>query len=211
LALGLAALRIRRVLLDLCRHYFGPHGVAANHESARIDGKMGEDGCLEACRVITSATFGLGSFQVRERGCPGRLLRPTSLWVSEFLFADVTVREEGASSRGGRGWFAVRRERLAEGRVIGGRRDIRAGLRLADRANLAVFCWTQECGWCPMLVQGSRTRSGSTRSTLIWEIRAEGYLRCCAPTGYSRSSITCSSAAMPVRVAAGAGLGLHPG
>jgi hypothetical protein len=55
LALCLAALRIRRELLDLCRHYFGPHGVAANHESARIDGKMDvwkpgsrEDGCLEA-------------------------------------------------------------------------------------------------------------------------------------------------------------------
>jgi hypothetical protein len=32
---------MRRELLDLCRHYFGPHGVAANHESARIDGKMG--------------------------------------------------------------------------------------------------------------------------------------------------------------------------
>ena len=30
-----------------------------------------------------------------------------------------------------------------------------------------------------MHVQESRTRSGSTRSTLIWEIRAEGYLRCC--------------------------------
>jgi hypothetical protein len=41
LALCLAALRIRRELLDLCRHDFGPHGVAANHESARIDGKMG--------------------------------------------------------------------------------------------------------------------------------------------------------------------------
>jgi hypothetical protein len=41
LALCLAALRIGRELLDLCRHYFGPHGVAANHESARIDGKMG--------------------------------------------------------------------------------------------------------------------------------------------------------------------------
>jgi hypothetical protein len=34
----LAAPRIRRELLDLCQHYFGPHGVAANHESARIDG-----------------------------------------------------------------------------------------------------------------------------------------------------------------------------
>jgi hypothetical protein len=36
------------------------------------------------CPVITRATLGLGSFHVRERGCPGRLLRPTSLWVSEF-------------------------------------------------------------------------------------------------------------------------------
>ena len=36
------------------------------------------------CPVITRATLGLGSFQVRERGCPGRLLRPTSLWASEF-------------------------------------------------------------------------------------------------------------------------------
>jgi hypothetical protein len=41
LALCLAALRIRRELLDLYRHYFGPHGVAATHESARIDGQMG--------------------------------------------------------------------------------------------------------------------------------------------------------------------------
>jgi hypothetical protein len=31
------------------------------------------------CSVITRATLGLGSFQVRERGGPGRLLRPTSL------------------------------------------------------------------------------------------------------------------------------------
>jgi hypothetical protein len=35
LALCLVALRIRRELLDLCLHYFGPHGVAANHDSAR--------------------------------------------------------------------------------------------------------------------------------------------------------------------------------
>jgi RNA polymerase sigma factor (sigma-70 family) len=35
---SLAALQIRRELIDLCRHYFGPHGVGANHESARVDG-----------------------------------------------------------------------------------------------------------------------------------------------------------------------------
>jgi hypothetical protein len=29
-------------------------------------------------------SFSIGSFPVRERECPGRLLRPTSLWVSEF-------------------------------------------------------------------------------------------------------------------------------
>jgi hypothetical protein len=126
------------------------------------------------------------------------------------LFADETVREEGASSRRGRGWSGVRRGRLAEGRVIGGRRGIRTGLCLADGATLAYFYWTQECGWCPMRVQESRTRSRTTRSTLIREIRAKGYLRCYSPTGYPRSSITCSSAAMSERVAAGAGLGLHP-
>ncbi len=31
---SLAALQIRRELIDLCRHYFGPHGAGANHESA---------------------------------------------------------------------------------------------------------------------------------------------------------------------------------
>jgi hypothetical protein len=34
--------------------------------------------------VITRTTLALGSFHVRERGFPGRLLRLTSLWVSEF-------------------------------------------------------------------------------------------------------------------------------
>ena len=34
--------------------------------------------------MITRATLGHGSFQVRKRGFPGRLLRPTSLWVAEF-------------------------------------------------------------------------------------------------------------------------------
>jgi RNA polymerase sigma factor (sigma-70 family) len=33
---SLAALQIRRELLDLCRHYFGPHGLGANHESANV-------------------------------------------------------------------------------------------------------------------------------------------------------------------------------
>jgi hypothetical protein len=32
------ALQIRRAPIELCRHYFGPHGVGANHESTRIDG-----------------------------------------------------------------------------------------------------------------------------------------------------------------------------
>lgn len=31
--LALAALQIRRELLDLARHYYGPHGLGANHES----------------------------------------------------------------------------------------------------------------------------------------------------------------------------------
>ncbi|MBM4088262.1 MAG: sigma-70 family RNA polymerase sigma factor [Planctomycetes bacterium] len=30
---GLAATQIRWELIDLCRHYFGPHGLGANHES----------------------------------------------------------------------------------------------------------------------------------------------------------------------------------
>jgi hypothetical protein len=54
------------------------------------------------CPVITRATLGLESFQVRERGCPGRLLRPTSLWVSEFpqrfrvsLYQRIRVEEAG--------------------------------------------------------------------------------------------------------------------
>jgi hypothetical protein len=34
--------------------------------------------------VITRATLGLGTIVVRERRYPGRLLLPTSLWMSEF-------------------------------------------------------------------------------------------------------------------------------
>src|ERR1700677_4666447 len=37
---------------------------------------------IEVCGysvMIRTATLGLGSFSVHERGCPGRLLRPTSL------------------------------------------------------------------------------------------------------------------------------------
>lgn len=40
---SLAALQIRRELIDLCRHYFGPQGVGANHESARVEGATGDD------------------------------------------------------------------------------------------------------------------------------------------------------------------------
>jgi RNA polymerase sigma-70 factor (ECF subfamily) len=42
--LGLAAEQMRRELLDMARHYYGPHGVGANHESVRLgpgDGRPG--------------------------------------------------------------------------------------------------------------------------------------------------------------------------
>jgi hypothetical protein len=48
------------------------------------------------CPVITRATLRLGSFQVRERGCPGRLLRPTSLWVSEFPTSTAAIHDTKA-------------------------------------------------------------------------------------------------------------------
>ena len=44
---SLAALQIRRELIDLCRHYFGPQGEAANHERA---GRRGAGGRLAATR-----------------------------------------------------------------------------------------------------------------------------------------------------------------
>jgi RNA polymerase sigma-70 factor (ECF subfamily) len=36
--LALANLQIRRELLDLARHFYGPHGVGANHDSQMRDG-----------------------------------------------------------------------------------------------------------------------------------------------------------------------------
>ena len=45
---------------------------------------------------------------------------------------------------------------------------------LADRSTSPIstfFHWTRGCGLCPIRVQVSRTRSRTTRSTLIWEIR----------------------------------------
>ncbi len=55
--LALAALQIRRELLDLIRKYYGPHGLAANHESAdgigfnsREDEEKG-DLSLEPCSL----------------------------------------------------------------------------------------------------------------------------------------------------------------
>lgn len=43
---GLAAAQIRRVLIDLARHYFGPDGLGANHES----GDVGASAALHASR-----------------------------------------------------------------------------------------------------------------------------------------------------------------
>ncbi len=51
--------------------------------------------------------------------------------------------------------------------------DALRGIRLADRSDLTVFRWTQECGRCPMCVQDNRANSGTTRSTLIWGIPAQ--------------------------------------
>jgi hypothetical protein len=48
---------------------------------------FGEGGCQTPTVWLVVARhppFGEGKSPVRERGCPGRLLRPTSLWVSEF-------------------------------------------------------------------------------------------------------------------------------
>ncbi|TWT35013.1 RNA polymerase sigma factor [Thalassoglobus neptunius] len=41
---GLAATQIRRTLIDLVRHHFGPHGHGANHHS---DGEAADDGRLK--------------------------------------------------------------------------------------------------------------------------------------------------------------------
>jgi RNA polymerase sigma-70 factor (ECF subfamily) len=43
----LAALQIRRELLDLARHYYGPHGLGANHES-RLGRRNGDSNSPEA-------------------------------------------------------------------------------------------------------------------------------------------------------------------
>ncbi len=40
---SLAALQIRRELIDLCRHYFGPQGLGANHEVAKVGGSLEDD------------------------------------------------------------------------------------------------------------------------------------------------------------------------
>ena len=39
---GLAAIQIRRSLLDLTRHHFGPHGTGANHHSDDLQNKDGK-------------------------------------------------------------------------------------------------------------------------------------------------------------------------
>jgi hypothetical protein len=49
-------------------------------------------GLNRSSSVITRTTLGLASFQVRERGCAGRWLRPTSLWVFEFLKTYIVGR-----------------------------------------------------------------------------------------------------------------------
>jgi RNA polymerase sigma factor (sigma-70 family) len=45
---SLAALQIRRELIDMCRHYFGPQGEAANHESVCVEFSS-EDDCRPVC------------------------------------------------------------------------------------------------------------------------------------------------------------------
>ncbi len=39
---GLAATQIRRSLIDLCRHHFGPHGHAAKHETQQMGAANGD-------------------------------------------------------------------------------------------------------------------------------------------------------------------------
>jgi RNA polymerase sigma factor (sigma-70 family) len=41
---GLAATQIRRTLIDLARHHFGPEGAAARHRSDIIEQRLNEDG-----------------------------------------------------------------------------------------------------------------------------------------------------------------------
>ena len=73
----------------------------------------------------------------------------------------------------GTGMVAVRSRELAAGRAEGVRRGVRAGIRLADRPDFAVFPSTQGCGLRPIRVQESRARSRTTRSTLLREIPAD--------------------------------------
>ncbi len=40
---ALAALQIRRELVDLCRHYFGQEGAAEHHDSVNVDGGGADD------------------------------------------------------------------------------------------------------------------------------------------------------------------------
>lgn len=61
-------------------------------------------------------------------------------------------------------------------------REFDDALQLTDTAapEFAVYPLTPECRACPMRLHESRARSRTTRSTLIWEIPAQGCVRASA-------------------------------
>ncbi len=106
---GLATTQIRRTLIDLARHHFGPEGAAARHQSSIADQQRTD--CAErcgtrACRRAARNARRLGAFSRGRRVAPPRRTR--------CLQSDLVRRSHPA--RGGR---AVRRDRANHSAAIG--------------------------------------------------------------------------------------------
>jgi hypothetical protein len=107
LAVCLAALRMRRELLDLCRHYFGPHGVAANHDglhgdSVWRDGQV--DGTQRLCRK-SDLSFCRGRDESEQCGCGGMgsmFFKSSNGWsMKNASVQKIRCRRNGQGGMGG--------------------------------------------------------------------------------------------------------------
>ncbi len=112
LFLGFAAAQVRRTLLDLLRHHFGPEGAAAHHHT---DGKGAADGLASAAGRCEDVSVEPGNLEAWTRfheiveALPEEQRQVFSLLWYEALSQPQAALVLGVSQRTvGRRWLAAR-------------------------------------------------------------------------------------------------------
>lgn len=95
---NLAAVQVRRELLDLAKHHFGPGGVGANHHT---DGQPadGEGGAVHDTAAEPEDVSGWGEFHAQVEKLPGDELEVVNLLFYEGLTQEEAAKVLGVSPR----------------------------------------------------------------------------------------------------------------